>query len=216
MTARELVQTLLLVFGLSACAATGKSLSQEGANEMANLTIEAFLKARFVDAVYTLSVGERDKHVNPDGSVLMDAQFTDVNLAQLHRPPVELSRFCEAQHGRLARTRIDRARDRAERDDQRQSVEDERFCKYERVRGTESDCLAYMAQKRALTLYMAVPKAAEAAQGASPDDFGRFSCSHATPDKNPDWMVTIDGVDYEAGESGTLKANRLTLLISPR
>ena len=100
---------ILLGVGPSGCAATRQALSQERTNELANLSIQDFLKQRFVDAVLTFG---RETHVRSGGSVTLDAQYTDVNTAQLYRPGIELRRFCRAQQGRWTVERVDFGRQR--------------------------------------------------------------------------------------------------------
>jgi hypothetical protein len=209
---------VLVLAGLAACAATGKPLSQDGVDKLAGYSIQAFLKERFVDAVRTIKIGE-EKNVNADGSVLLEALYTDVNMAQLHRPSIELVRFCRAQGGRSSRTDVNRPAERAAAEALRKKADEERFCKEvaERREATELDCRASMTRARA---YEWVPlqkiSAAEhVQQGLPADDFGRFSCRHQDPAKHPDWDVVVEAVAFEPGQSGTLKANSLTLLISP-
>ena len=59
------------------------------------------------------------------------------------------------------------------------------------------------------------PRITQAEASAPQDVGGRFSCNQPPQAKYPGWSVTITPIDFEQGESGTLKANRLTLLISP-
>jgi len=209
---------VLFGLGMLGCASTGKALSQDGAREMAGLSIRPFLKTRFVDAVHILPV-DKEKFVRADGSVILEALYTDVNMAQLHRPSTELVRFCHAQDGKVTRTDVDRAAERAAVEAQRNKADEERFCADVAASGqaTLMDCRFAMARARA---YEAIPMprftAAEAAQAGSPgEDFGRFSCKHLAGSRHHDWDVVIEAIDFEPGESGTLKANSLTLLISP-
>lgn len=206
----------VLATGLFGCAATGKALSPEAAQEMAHLPIRAFLKERFVDAVHTLPTTDTSQFVMKDGSVRLEVMYTDVNMAQLDRPAIELERYCRAQGGKITRRAIDRAAERAAV--QREQVEnrDRIFCDEEAARGTATvaDCRAALARSH----HLDGPRetAAEAQEAIAPHDFGRFSCTHPSGDKHPDWVVLIEAIDYEQGESGTLKANSLTLLISPQ
>jgi hypothetical protein len=216
--ARRLRRMVLLAVGLVACASTGRPLSQESANELAGHSIRAFLKERFVEAVRTIKVGEETK-VRLDGSVLLEALYTDVNMAQLHRPSIELARFCHAQQGKISRTDVNRPAERAAADAERRKVGEDQFCNEFAARGegTELDCRAAMVRFRSYE-HVPLPRvfAAEAEQEALPrEDFGHFSCRHAMSAKHPDWDVVVEGIDFDRGESGTLKANSLTLLIPP-
>lgn len=239
---------ILLGFVSSACAATGQALSQERTNELANLSIQEFLKQRFVDAVLPFG---REKHVESDGSVTLDAQYTDVNTAQLYRPGIELRRFCRAQQGQWTVERVDFSRERYDREVERRRGHEKRFCADPQNAPSSADndkqgmdvptesaiqtrnfvttpqgtfaltpgatveqCIDAQEQSREYRM-RDFPRSTPAEASAPEDVGGRFSCNQPPQAKYPGWSVTITPVDFEQGESGTLKANRLTLLISP-
>jgi hypothetical protein len=210
---------IVIALGLFGCAATGKALSPEEAQDMSRLPIRVFLKERFVEAVYSLPTTDTSKFVMNDGSVLMEALYTQENMAQLDRPAIELARYCEAQGGTIARKAIDRAAERAAVAEKLAEADEQRFCEEQAAQGTTTVAACRFAVARSRhTRDVALPRqtAAEAQQGVAAHDFGEFSCSHPGTDGDPAWVVTIEAIDYEPGESGTLKANSLTLLISPQ
>jgi hypothetical protein len=209
----------VIALGLLGCAATGKALSPEAAREMSHLPIRAFLKERFVEAVHNLPGADTSKFVMKDGSVLMEALYTDVNMMQLDRPAIELERYCRAQGGTITRKTIDRASERSAVAAKLVQADEQRFCEEQAALGTTTvpDCRFAMARAHHMEgVAPARQTAAEAQQDIAPHDFGQFSCSHPHPLKHPDWVVVIEAIDYERGESGTLKSNSLMLLISPQ
>jgi hypothetical protein len=218
-------------------------------NDLANLSIQQFVKERFVNAVLTFG---KEQHIHADGSVTLDAQYTDVNTAQLYRPAIELRRFCRAQQGQWAVEHIDFGRERFESEVARRRVEEQQFCADPKnstgpsLEGTQQadappgnttlqsrtfittakgefaltpgatieQCTDAQEQTREHRMRN-FQQITEAEAAVPPDVAGRFSCNQATQAKHPRWSVTITPIDFEQGESGTLKASRLTLLIAP-
>jgi hypothetical protein len=208
---------VLLGLGSSACAV--HALSQESANELANLPIRQFLKVRFVDAVHQPLISAKGSEVRADGSVLLEAMYWDKTTTQLYRPSTELRRFCLAQQGKFEVERIDRSTEREERESQRRKADEERFCTEQEAAGTTSvaHCLSAMDRARSGEPTVTDPEpAAESEQHVAPDAFGRFSCIQVQQAKYPGWSVTIEAVAVRSEQSGNFNTNILTLLIAPQ